>query len=59
MVQSKIKRTIKRSSLYHLLQTGSPTNHGVYAKVDLCGAAIVIGLVISAVLLMRMLLSVQ
>lgn len=56
MIQvSKIKRTVKRSALYHLLQTISPVNH-VNARVDAWGGAIVIAIVVSGVYLMRTLL---
>ncbi len=50
---SKIKRSVKRSALYHLLHT----NHVINAKVDAWGGAIVIGIVVSGVFLMRTLLS--
>jgi uncharacterized membrane protein SpoIIM required for sporulation len=56
MIQvSKIKRNVKRSALYHLLQTISHNN--INAKVDAWGGAIVIGIAVSGVYLMRTLLS--
>jgi|GEM_PF-3394767 len=55
---SKVKRTIKRSPLYHLIQTIS-SHHGPDARVDFLGAAIVVGIIISGILLMRSLLAVQ
>lgn len=53
MQMSKIKRTVKRSALYHLLHT----NHVVNARVDAWGGAIVVAIVISTVFLMRTLLA--
>jgi len=55
---SKIKRTIKRSPLYHLIHTISSRNHLVNAKIDAWGMAIVVAIVVSGVYLMRTLLSV-
>jgi hypothetical protein len=55
---SKIKRQAKRSAFCHLLQTISPMNR-ITAKVDAFGGAIVIGIVVSSVFLMRTLLSAQ
>ena len=51
---SKMKTQTKRSAMYHLI---SPINHLLDAKVDLWGSAIVISIMISAVFLMRTLLS--
>jgi len=56
---SKVKRTVKRSALFHLIRTITPINHGADAWADFWGAAAVIGIVISGVLLMRSLLAVQ
>ncbi|HXE41893.1 MAG TPA: hypothetical protein VN516_02625 [Candidatus Baltobacteraceae bacterium] len=55
---SKIKRTIKRSPLFHLLRTISPMNQ-VNSKVDAWGGAIVVAIAVSGVFLMRTLLAAQ
>jgi len=54
---SKIKQQIKRSQLYHLINIISPINHPSNAKVDAWGVAIIIGISVSGVFLMRTLLA--
>ncbi|HZF01926.1 MAG TPA: hypothetical protein VE344_08530 [Methylomirabilota bacterium] len=52
-----MRRQIKRSRLYHLINIISPINHLSNAKVDAWGGAIIIGISISGVFLMRTLLA--
>jgi hypothetical protein len=53
---SKIRRQIKRSALYHLINI-TPMDHLSNAKVDAWGGAIIVGISVSGVLLMRTLLT--
>ena len=56
---SKIKRTIKRSPLYDLMQTISSNKHGGNVKMDMWGTAIVVGIIIAGILLVRTFLTAQ
>lgn len=48
---------IKRSALYHLINTIVPCNHCLRARFDLWGSVLVVGLTLSAITLARMFLA--
>ena len=43
-------RIVKRSSVYHLLNTIAPINHKLKAELDTFGSIFIIGLVLGTVL---------
>jgi len=49
-------RNLKRSAVYHLLNTIAPINHKLKAELDAAGAVIIIGLVLGLVLFVRFVL---
>jgi hypothetical protein len=49
-------RMVKRSAVYHLLNTIAPINHKLKAELDVLGALIIIGLVVGIVTLARLIL---
>jgi len=48
---------VKRSALYHLINTIMPINHVLKAKFDVWGSIFVVGLTLGTVSLMRVLLA--
>lgn len=46
-------RKLKRSAVYHLLNTIAPSNHKLKAELDVAGAVIIIGLVLGIVSFVR------
>ena len=46
-------RPVKRSAVYHLLNTIAPINHKLKAELDFAGAVVIIALVLATVVLMR------
>jgi hypothetical protein len=47
---------LKRSDLYHLINTIMPVNHMLRARLDVWGSVLVVGLMFAAVSVMRLLL---
>ena len=48
-------RNVKRSALYHLLNTITPCNHKHKAELDVVGAVIIVGQLLGIVILAAML----
>ncbi|MDE3068006.1 MAG: hypothetical protein KGJ60_10715 [Verrucomicrobiota bacterium] len=48
---------MRRSAVYHLLNTIAPINHAAKARMDAAGSGIIVGLWCVVVLLMRLILS--
>ena len=48
-------RTLKRSAVYHLLNTITPINHKHKAELDVFGAIIIVALVLAVVTLAALL----
>ena len=56
MTTSVGTRAVKRSTVYHLLNTIAPINHKLKAELDILGAVAIVGLTIGTVTLVRVLL---
>ena len=49
-------RNLKRSAVYHLLNTIAPINHKLKAELDVLGSVVIIGLALGLVAVVRFVL---
>lgn len=54
MTNSAATRSIKRSTVYHLLNTIAPINHKLKAELDVLGAIVILFLALGVVFLLSL-----